>query len=197
MFIALLTLPSLTMAQQYKVEMEKPTFDSLLSPDVNGKTTLKKFKQKEWLEVEVKIKIESSDKKETFADRVSVRWFVGLEVTENGATRPRVMEKEVNYVNVPLNEDVYISVYLSPTAVKRISGSDRANERLIMGVAGDMTINGVTPWKKSGQFNTLATSKGAWWDTLPRYNKIPLRNKNETPFKFFWWDRYAEIEERR
>ncbi len=194
---ALLAASSLSIAQQYKVEIDKPTFDGLLSPDVDGKTTLKKFKQKEWLEVEVKIKIEASDKKETFADRVSVRWFVGLDVTENGATRPRVIEKEVDYVNVPLNEDVYISVYLSPSAVMRMSGRDRATEGLIMGAAGEITVNGVTPYKNSGMFSTLPKSKGKWWDELPRYNKIPLRNKNETPFKFFWWDRYAEIEERR
>jgi len=41
----------------------------------------------------------------------------------------------------------------------------------------------------------MPKSKGRWWDKLTPYKKIPLLNKNETPFKFFWWDRYAEIEE--
>jgi len=185
------------MAQQYRVQMDDPQFGDLLSPDVNGKTTLKKFKQKQWLEVEVKMKIESSDKNEAFADRVAVRWYVAVNVTENGQTRPRVIEKEVNYVNVPFNEDIYVSVYLSPTAVKRISGRDRAGAGVIEGTAGEITVNGTTPYKNSGKFSTLPASKGDWWNALPRYNKIPLRNKNETPFKFFWWDRYAEIEERR
>ena len=143
------------------------------------------------------MKIESSDKNEAFADRVAIRWYVAVNVTENGQTRPRVIEKEVNYVNVPFNEDIYVSVYLSPTAVKRISGRDRAGAGVIEGTAGEITVNGTTPYKNSGKFSTLPASKGDWWNALPRYNKIPLRNKNETPFKFFWWDRYAEIEERR
>ena len=41
--------------------------------------------------------------------------------------------------------------------------------------------------------------KPGWWVSgkLSRYDKIPLRNKNETPFKFLWWDRYLEIESER
>jgi len=26
---------------------------------------------------------------------------------------------------------------------------------------------------------------------------VPLLNKNETPFRAMWWDRYAEISEQR
>jgi hypothetical protein len=33
-------------------------------------------------------------------------------------------------------------------------------------------------------------------DNLSRTDKVPLLNKNETPFKFLWYDRYAEIEEK-
>ena len=29
---------------------------------------------------------------------------------------------------------------------------------------------------------------------MQRTNKYPLLDKNETPFKFLWWDRYLEIE---
>jgi len=193
--IAFLAMSSPIMAQQYKLDISKPEFDSLLSPTIGGGTTVKKFKPKEWLEVEVKIKIESSNRDEDFADRVTVKWYVAAQVTENKSTKVRLLEKEINYVNVPIGEDVYVSVYLSPTAVKRISGRDSAAKSIIEEIGGEITVNGIQPVKSSGFFTTMPKSKGKWWDSLTPFRKIPLLNKNETPFKFFWWDRYAEIEE--
>lgn len=193
--IAFLAMSSPIMAQQYKLDISKPEFDSLLSPTIGGGTTVKKFKPKEWLEVEVKIKIESSNRDEDFADRVTVKWYVAAQVTENKSTKVRLLEKEINYVNVPIGEDVYVSVYLSPTAVKRISGRDSAAKSIIEEIGGEITVNGVQPAKSSGFFTTMPKSRGKWWDSLTPFRKIPLLNKNETPFKFFWWDRYAEIEE--
>ncbi|MGB0775758.1 MAG: Amuc_1102 family pilus-like protein [Akkermansiaceae bacterium] len=184
------------MAQsQYKLDVDKPKFDDLQSPEVGGNTGKKNFKPKDWLEVEVKFKITSSNKKEKFADRVTVRWYVAAKVSENGKTQNRVLEKEVNFVNVPIGEDVYASVYLSPSAVRRISGSDNAGKGVVESVGGEILVNGSPGYKNSGFFSSKG--RGKWWDSMARYNKIPLRNKNETPFKFLWWDRYAEIQERR
>lgn len=197
MAVILTAMAPLLHAQQYKVEWEKPKYEAMVSPTINGDTAIKKFDPKEWLEVEMKFRIEAQNKDEDFADRVTVRWFVAAEVTENGSTRERVLEKEINYVNVPVGEWVYVSVYLSPTAVKRISGRDRAAASLVTDVGGEILVNGTQPVKSSGFFTTQSKSKGKWWEEAARYNKIPLRSKNETPFKFFWWDRYAEIDESR
>ncbi len=192
---ALLAVSSSASAQQYKLDIDKPEFDDLLSPTIDGRTTVKKFTPKEWLEVELKLKIESSNRDEDFADRVSVKWYIAAKVSENNTTKVRLLEKEINYVNVPIGEEVYVSVYLSPTAVKRLSGRDDAGKAIIEEVGGEITVNGVQPVKSSGIFTTMSRKKGKWWDALTPYKKIPLLNKNETPFKFFWWDRYAEIEE--
>ncbi|MGB2402064.1 MAG: Amuc_1102 family pilus-like protein [Akkermansiaceae bacterium] len=195
LLFALLAMSLPAMAQQYKLDIDKPEFDDLLSPTIGGGTTAKRFTPKEWLEVEVKLKITSSNRDEDFADKVKVKWYLAVKVTENNSTKVRLIEKEVDYVNVPIDEEVYVSVYLSPTAVKRISGRDNAAKTILEEVGGEITVNGVQPVKGSGFFTTMAKSKGKWWDTLTPYRKIPLLNKNETPFKFFWWDRYAEIEE--
>lgn len=193
--LGLAALATPAMAQRYKVEVQKPKFDDLQSPQVGGNTGSKSFKPKDWLEAEVQFKIISSNKEAKFVDRVTVKWYVAA---KNPDGRGYVLlEKEVNYINVPINEDVYSSVYLSPTAIKRISGRDRAGKSILSHVGGEILVNGSKPEGKTGYF----TSKGkpGWWTSgkLSRYDKIPLRNKNETPFKFLWWDRYAEIEERR
>ena len=192
---AFLAMSTSVFAQQYKLDIDKPEFDDLLSPTIDGRTTAKKFTPKEWLEVEVKIKIESKNRDEDFADRITVKWYIAAKVTENNTTKVRLLEKEINYVNVPIGEEVYVSVYLSPTAVRRISGDDNAAKTIIEEVGGEITVNGVPPVKSSGFFTTMSKKKGKWWNVLTPYKKIPLLNKNETPFKFFWWDRYAEIEE--
>ena len=184
------------MAQAYKVEVSKPEFDDLPSPEVGGNTGKKNFKPKDWLEAEVKFKIEASSKKIKFVDRVTVKWFVAVENPDGKGYL--LLEKEVNHVNVPVGEDVSASVYLSPTAVKRISGGERAGKSILSHVGGEILVNGAQPHNKDGRYFT-SKGKPGWWTSgqLSRYDKIPLRNKNETPFKFLWWDRYAEIEERR
>lgn len=195
LLLGVLALSTPAMAQRYKVEVDKPDFDALPSPEVGGNTGKKNFKPKDWLEAEVKFKVIVANAKTKFVDRVTVKWYIAAKNPDGKGYV--LLEKEINHVNVPVGEDIYSSVYLSPTAVKRISGSDRAGKSILSHVGGEILINGSKPEQNSGYF----TSKGkaGWWTSgkLSRYDKIPLRNKNETPFKFLWWDRYAEIEERR
>ena len=132
--------------------------------------------------------------KQKFIDRVTVKWYVAID-DPTGGTKPVFIEKEVNHVNVPVDEDVYSSVYLSPAAVKRISGGTRAGKSIVKSVGGEILINGQQAHKGSGYFSS--TGKPGWWTKLSRYDRIPLLNKNNTPFKFLWWDRYAEEKEER
>lgn len=183
------------LAQKFKVELDKPDFDDLPSPEVGGNTGKKNFKPKDWLEAEVKFKVVSSQKDLKFVDRVTIKWYVAADNPDGKGYV--LLEKEINHINVPVGEDVYSSVYLSPMAVKRISGNDRAGKSILSHVGGEVLVNGSKPEGNSGYFSSKG--KPGWWTSgkLSRYNKIPLRNKNETPFKFLWWDRYAEIEERK
>lgn len=194
--LGLLSIASPLMAQSGKVSIDKVDFDDLPSPEVGGNTGKKNFKPKDWLEMEVGFKVEMPQSyKPKFVDRVTVKWYVAAK-NPNGKGYV-LLEKEVNHINVPVGEQVFSSVYLSPAAVKRISGSDRAGKSVVSHVGGEILINGSKPVDGKGFF----TSKGkvGWWTSgkLSRYDRIPLRNKNQTPFKFLWWDRYAELEERR
>jgi hypothetical protein len=182
------------MAQMGKVTVDKPAFENLPSPQFSVGVN-KKFKPKDWLEVEVKFSIEMpSSYKQEFIDSVTVKWYVAID-DPAGSRKVVFMEKEVKHVNVPVNEPIYSSVYLSPAAVKRISGKDRASKRVVKSVGGEILVNGQAAHKNSGFFSSKGEPK--WWQKLSRYDKIPLLNKNETPFRFLWWDRYAEIAEDR
>lgn len=187
-------------AQAGKVETSDPKFDKLQSPEVGGNTGRKSWKPKDWLEAEVKFKVDmGKNYKEAFVDSVTVKWFVAVKNPVSGSKQKMLLiEKEVEHVNVPVGEDVYSSVYLSPSAIKRISGSDRASKGIIEAIGGEILINGTSRTDNKERYFSVG-QKTRWWTSgsLSRYDRVPLLNKDETPFKFLWYDRYAQIKPER
>jgi len=177
------------MAQKYKLKIDNPSFDDLDSPDIGGSE--KTFKPKDWLEAEVKFKIEASNPKEEFVSSVTVRWFVAVENRDGKGFL--LLKKEVNHVNVPVGEDIYASVYLSPNSILRLTGRDRAGKSILSHVGGEILVNGTVPVDETGYFTSK--DKPGWWTKagLTAFDKVELLNKSETPFESLWWDRYAEI----
>ena len=99
--------------------------------------------------------------------------------------------KDVEYVNVPLGEDMWFSVYLSPSAIKRLTGFDRAAKSAVDGVGYEVYINGEKVAEETTNW------KVGWWnvasDKISRSDVVPLLIKAQTPFAAMWWDRYAEV----
>lgn len=174
-----------------KAEVDKISFDSLPSPDISS-AKAKNFKAKEWLEVEAKVRLQAAPVPESgFLDKITVKWYIAAENVGGKATA--LLTKEVSYVNVPVNEEFFVSVYLSPASVKRITGADRASARTLKAVAMQILYNG----KEIGTQSSSGPDN--WWNNpvLGQMSGVQVLNKNETPFKAFWWDRYGEIEEQR
>lgn len=196
--LAVLVLPASVATAQYKIDIEKPEIVEITSPDLGAGISKKTFKPKDWMEIELKFKIEAKDKDKLFADRLTVKWYVAAKNPEKNGRGFIMLEKEITHVNVPLKEDIYISVYLSPNSIKRLTGGDKISKSDIKDVGGQILIDGQQPVDKHKGYFTK-DAKAGWWTagSLSRYDKIPLLNKNETPFKVMWWGRYAEIEEKR
>ncbi len=188
---------SFAMAQAYKVDIDKPEIVEITSPDLGGASAKKSYKPKDWMEIELKFKVEAADRSKLFADKLTVKWYVAAKNPAKNAKGYIMLEKEVTHVNVPIKEDVYISVYLSPNSIKRLTGSDKFSKSDIKDIGGQILIDGQAPSGNKGYFSMSA--KAGWWTkgSLSRYDKIQLLNKNETPFKILWYGRYAEIEEKR
>lgn len=179
---------------QQKATVGKLEFDAIPSPEIqSGKA--KSFKPKDWLEVEAEITIPASNaeqKKAGFIDSVTVKWYVAVKNREGKGTIK--LSKDIVHVNVPVDEPVYSSVYISPNTLKRLTGQDRAGKMAVEVVGLEVLVNGV----KVGE--GTSKMKEGWWNSSAlsdQSTKFPLLNKNETPFKMLWWDRYAEIEEKR
>ena len=176
--------------QAAKVLGDKPTFDDIPSPEFGGVKN-KAFKPKDWLEIETKLNISLSPEPATkTCDKITVKWYIAVKNAEKSGTF-LLFTKDIDYVNVPVSEEVYCSVYLSPSSIKRLTGFDRAGKSAVEYVGYEVLING----EKVAQ----ETSKGkpGWWnaasDKISRSDKVPLLNKTETPFASMWWDRYAEV----
>ncbi len=188
-FIAALSIGSAS-GQAAKVVGDKPAFDDIPSPEFGGVKN-KGFKPKDWLEIEAKLNISLSPEPPTkTCDKITVKWYIAVKNPEKSGTF-LLLTKDIDYVNVPLSEDIYCSVYLSPSSIKRLTGFDRAGKGAVEYVGYEVLING----EKVAQ----ETSKGkvGWWnaasDKISRSDKVPLLNKTETPFSPMWWDRYAEV----
>ncbi|MFD2160433.1 Amuc_1102 family pilus-like protein [Rubritalea tangerina] len=195
--VAALSMAAPLYGQAGNAEASDPKFDTLQSPVVGGNTERKSWKPKDWLEAEVKFKVEMPKTyRQSFVDSVTVKWYVA--VKPEGSRDVYILEKEVEHVNVPVGEDVYSSVYLSPSAIKRISGSDRASKGVIEAIGGEVIVNGTTRESNKKRYFAYGEKVGWWTKTkASRLDRVPLLNKNETPFKFLWWDRYAEIKPER
>lgn len=181
---------SVANAQAYKVDPEKPAFDDLPSPDFNTSKP-KDFKAKDWLEIEAAFKVEMRPEPPSkTAERVMVKWYIAVEHPEKKGAY-LLLTKDITHVNVPLNEKIYSSVYLSPASIKRLTGSDRAGKGVVNLVGYEILINGEKVASET------SGSKVGWWNTasdkISRSDSVPLLNKAETPFANMWWDRYAEI----
>ncbi|MDP3852014.1 MAG: hypothetical protein Q8Q59_16040 [Luteolibacter sp.] len=180
--------------QNAKVVGEKPTFDDLPSPEFSGGKQ-KSFKPKEWLEIETKIKVSMSPEPNSkTCERLTVKWFIAVKNPEKSGSM-LLLTKDIEHVNVPLEEEVYCSVYLSPASLKRLTGSEKGGKSAVEAVGFEILINGVKVAEETTKF------RPGWWNAasekISRSDSVPLLNKTETPFGNMWWDRYAETSDSR
>ncbi len=166
-------------------------FTDIPSPDISTGGVNKRFKPKDWLEIEVPFKVQrmKNPPKDDYLDSVTVKWWV---VVKGQDRKTYLVEKEVTHVNIPVDEEVVAAIYISPNALRRITGSSSASKSDLEAIGGEIHYNSeMVGFFSHGQPN-------GWWrkdlgKNVERTGKFPLLDKNETPFKFLWYDRYAEI----
>ncbi len=177
-----------------RANVEKPAFEEILSPEGGGGAR-KSWKPKSWLEVEAKISVDVSPVPPSKTlDRMTVKWYVAVANPDKAGTY-FLLTKDVEHVNIPIGEDVYSSVYISPASLRRLTGSDRGGKNAVNMVGYEVIVNG----EKVGE--ETSNGKVGWWSTaserISRSDAIPLLNKLETPFSHMWWDRYMEVLDER
>jgi hypothetical protein len=174
-----------------KATVDKPLFDDLPSPGDFGGTKSKSFKPKDWLEVEAKMKFSMRPEPPSKTlEKVTVKWYVAVKNPEKAGSY-LLLTKDIEHVNVPLEEDIFSSVYLSPASIKRLTGQDKAGKTAVELVGFEVIVNGEKVAQETNK------NQAGWWatasDKISRSETVPLLSKMDTPFSVMWWDRYAEI----
>lgn len=182
--------------QAAKVMGDKPAFDDLPSPEFSGGKN-KSFKPKDWLEIEAKLKVSlSPEPRSKTCDKITVKWYVAVKNPDKVGNM-LLLTKTIDHVNVPLDQDIYCSVYLSPASIKRITGFDKGGKSTVEYVGYEVLINGEKMAAETNKGSAGDAGGLAWWnspsDRISRSEAVPLLNKTETPFSIMWWDRYAEV----
>lgn len=169
----------------------KPVFEELQSPQIPTQTKDKRFTPRDWLEIEGAITLDARPVPASgMVDRLVVKWYIAIRNPEKRGEF-FLLTREVTHVNVPINEEIYSSVYLSPSSIRRITGDYRSASRSVERVGYEVIFN--------GEVIGLGMDKGTapWWsvpsEKISLNDSVPLMTKPETPFAAMWWDRYAEV----
>lgn len=177
-----------------RAKAEKPVFEEIQSPQIATQTRQKRFTPRDWLEIEGSITIDARPEPPSgMLDRLIVKWYVAI---KNPDKRGEflLLTREVTHVNVPINEEIFSSVYLSPSSIRRISGNYRNAKGSVEYVGYEVMFNGEV-------IQTASIGPDQWWtkasDRIAANDSVPLMTKPETPFAAMWWDRYAEVEVKR
>ncbi|MFT6863462.1 MAG: hypothetical protein ACJAVK_002023 [Akkermansiaceae bacterium] len=182
-------LGQLELSKDARFKVDDPKFTELQSPEIQDGNA-KNFKPKDWLEIEVKLKVDRlvNEPVDKYLDQIKVNWHVVVKGQDRKAYK---ISKTVTHVNIPTDEEVYVSIYLSPNTLKRITGKARAGKNDLEAVGGEIELNGAMVG-----FFTFGEQNGWWRKPLKKVeatSKFPLLDKTQTPFAPLWYDRYAEV----
>lgn len=170
------------------------------TPDfaTKGTTTDKRWKPKDWIEIEPEFKTKRSamDKKAEVIPELTFKYYVYLNSTvrENA----RILTAEVIHTNVPIDEVSHSVVYISPSTILRVTGRPEGNPTLVSAYAVEVTKGGevVGFFSKSSQGTVVNPSdpKGKWWESKSAPGQEPaLLSKPQSPFGPLWGDFHADV----
>ncbi|WP_418670611.1 Amuc_1102 family pilus-like protein [Akkermansia sp.] len=179
---------------QVRVTLDKLSLYMRQSPNVPTQDDPRSLpKPKRWADFEVPFKVEASPMpKSGYIDSLTFKFYIAV-VNPDRARQYLKLYKEIKYVNVPVGESTYASVYLSPSSVKRITGSEGGRGKWVKYEGVVVEYNG----KVVAPYSSERGKMEKWWTiqspSIVETTYYPLLNKDETPFSVYWYDRYPEI----
>ncbi len=177
-----------------KVTLGKLKHEERLSPQLKTGDDPKPWvKEKKWVHFEIPFRVMASPApKSGYIDSLTFKFYIAAVNPDRGKQYLK-LTKEVKYVNIPVGEDIFATVFMSPSSVKRLTGSDGGRGSWIKYSAVTVTHNG----KVIAIFSSERGKMEKWYDvtsaSMVDTDNYPLLNKDETPFAPFWYDRYPEV----
>jgi hypothetical protein len=173
------------------VDLKDPSIQAQSTPDIKAAYVKeKRWKPKDWLEFEIPFIATAprgAPSTLTTYDQLTFKYYLFLDNPDK--KKQRILTADVNHVNVPLNEGLASVVYLSPSAVLRLTGNNRV-------APGAVTLWAVEVSREGKVVGFLSKDGKKWWESpsAPPTEAGVLKNKMETPFAPLWGDYHAEVQ---
>ncbi len=178
------------------LDFGRPSLGLQKTPDYKpAGVTDKRWKPKEWLELEFPFKIKENRKKpdQKFIDTLTFKYSVFLDPVDK--KKAKVLTAEVTHVNIPVGEESASVVYISPSAIMSLTGEARPNPALVKLFQVEV-MEGSTLVGFFSSDNKTPSDPQLWTKlpSLPPTEAGKLLSKNLTPFAPLWGDYHAEVQ---
>jgi hypothetical protein len=152
----------------------------------------KRFIPKDWIEVEVDCKADISkaekDPSKKTHQTVTFKYYLYFQGTPD-SKKNRVVTGEVTHVNVPIKENIHSVMYLSPSALAKLTDHSPAiNKTMVQQWGVAVFIDGQEVGRKTSK------NDQEWWTTpgIAATENL-LLDKTQTPFAPLWHDYHLEV----
>ena len=148
-------------------------------------------KPREWIEIEAEVEVET-DPPSGYIPELEASWFAVI--IDKSSNKPvRLLGKTVFKDIRTADGKIFLSAYIEPDTLERLTGSTRPGEKDIEGYALTISGPGIVSNGEHAEGLSMATAKkeSKWWITWTNESLDGLIvAKSKTPFAPLWTDRY-------
>jgi hypothetical protein len=178
------------------IDVDKVNVEIQKTPQFNVPNVKdKRFTPKDWLEIEVdctaKLSKTEKDKDKKAYEQVVFKYYAYLSGNPD-PKKNKVLTGEVTHVNVPIGEKLHSVMYVSPSAILKITEGKPVAPSMIQAWGVSVFIGGEEVGRK-----TSVSGNQEWWTKpgLPA-TEAALLDKTKTPFAPLWADYHLEVQPR-
>lgn len=179
--------------QEVLVKITKVNVGVQKTPKIQAEgTTDKRWKPKDWLEIEVDCealpskKVRGTGPAPLTYPEVTIKFYVYLE--GQSKEKSRILTGESVHANVPIKEAGHSVMYVHPSTILSLTGKAEGNANAVkywgieVLIGGEMVGYDVKP-------GSPGSAKEPWWNMAGAPSKeVGLKKKSETPFSVLWAD---------
>mgnify|MGYP003668691711 CR=1 FL=1 len=174
---------------EVKIDIKGVKTQALQSPEftVNSGGALKRWKAKEWLEVDIEFDTklaQSAGGRDGILGAAQVNLYVALQATDEDGKR-YVAKASQNFVDISGSDESHVLFFISPATLKRLLKKDNFLPTSdVQGWGVEVLVGGKVLAADS------SLGKNPWWQEAANFAMVDgvLVTKNKTPFAPLWHD---------
>lgn len=174
------------LSKEVKADVKKVQAEAQFTPDFTvNYTNPKRWKSKQWLEVDVAFEIKKANvpgDTSPVVDSLDFKFFVGLNKT-NKEGKNIVLTSSITYLNAMEREQLHAMAFMSPSALMGVLEKASFTN-------ADIRAVGIEIYKGGALAGWHSSAGARWWEKLDAFDVRDglLVPKSKTPFHPLWGD---------